>query len=47
MATLGLNWLPLRSLSVGTSLSHQWRTSTDPFFEFDTTIASVNASLMF
>lgn len=46
-ALLGVNWSPLRSISVGASLEHQRRSSNDLPFNYETTIASVNASLMF
>lgn len=47
MAVLGLNWLPVRNVSVGASLQREQRSSNDPLVEYDTTIASISASLTF
>ena len=46
-AFLGADWTLLRGVSVGASLLRQRRTSTVAFFEYDDTIAGVNASLIF
>ena len=46
-AQLAVDWSPLRSLALGASLQRQWRSSNNPGFEFDASIASVNAKLMF
>jgi exopolysaccharide biosynthesis operon protein EpsL len=47
IATLGLNWLALRNLSVGASVQRQQRSSNDPSAEYDATVARVSASLLF
>ena len=46
-ATLGLNWLALRNLSVGASVQYQDRSSNNPLVEYDATVARLNASLLF
>jgi exopolysaccharide biosynthesis operon protein EpsL len=47
MAVLGLNWLPLRNLSIGASVQRQQRSSSEPLVEYDATVARVSASLTF
>jgi hypothetical protein len=47
MAALGLNWLPLRNLSIGASVQRQQRSSNEPLVEYDATVARVSASLTF
>jgi hypothetical protein len=47
LAALGLNWLPLRSLSIGASVQYQKRSSNNPLVEYDTTIGTISASLIF
>jgi exopolysaccharide biosynthesis operon protein EpsL len=47
IAVLGLNWLALRSLTIGASVQYQNRTSNNPLVEYDTTIARISASLSF
>ena len=46
-ALLGADWSLLRGVSVGASLQRQRRSSNNTSFEYDDTIAGVNASLMF
>jgi exopolysaccharide biosynthesis operon protein EpsL len=46
-AQLGVDWSPLRSVSLGASLQRQRRSSNNAGVAFDDTIASVSASLMF
>jgi exopolysaccharide biosynthesis operon protein EpsL len=46
-AQLGLNWTPLRSVTVGASLRHQHRSSNSAGFDFDDTGASLSASILF
>jgi len=46
-ATLGLNWLALRNLSVGASVQYQDRSSNNPLVEYDATVARLSASLLF
>ena len=46
-ATLGLTWLPLRSLSIGASVQYQKRSSNNPLVQYDTTISRISASLIF
>ena len=47
IVALGLNWLPLRSLSIGASVLYQQRSSNNPLFEYDATIGRISASLIF
>ncbi|HXM84112.1 MAG TPA: XrtB/PEP-CTERM-associated polysaccharide biosynthesis outer membrane protein EpsL [Burkholderiales bacterium] len=47
LAVLGLNWLPLRNLSIGASVQRPQRSSNDPLVEYDATVARLSASLMF
>jgi len=47
MAVLGLNWLPMRKLSIGASVQRQRRSSNEPLVEYDATVARVSASLIF
>jgi len=42
-----LNWLVLRNLSLGANLLYQQRSSNDPLVEYDATVASLSASLLF
>ena len=44
---LSLDWLPLRSVTLGATLQHDRRGSTSALAEFDATTASVNAALKF
>ena len=44
---LGVDWAPLRGVTVGASLQRQRHTSNVIFYGYDDTIASVNASVMF
>jgi exopolysaccharide biosynthesis operon protein EpsL len=47
VAQIGVDWKPLRNLSVNASLQRQRRTSTDATVEFNANVASGSASLMF
>ena len=47
IATLGVNWLALRNLSIGANLLYEQRSSNNPFVEYDATVARLSASLMF
>jgi hypothetical protein len=44
---LGLNWTPLRSVTVGASLRHQRRTTNATGFDFEESGANVSASVLF
>lgn len=46
-AELGLDWLVMRSLSVGASLERRIRTSNTPGVEFNANIVNLNAALTF
>jgi exopolysaccharide biosynthesis operon protein EpsL len=46
-ALVGVNWLPLRSLTVGSGLERQQRSSNDALASYDATIATLSASLTF
>lgn len=46
-ALIGADWLPLRSVTLGATLQHQRRSSNESLANYDATIASVSASLMF
>ena len=46
-ALVGVNWLPLRSLTVGSVLERQQRFSNDALAEYDATIATITASWIF
>lgn len=47
LALVGVDWSPLRNVSVNASLQRQIRSSSDPFVEYDATIARIGASLTF
>jgi exopolysaccharide biosynthesis operon protein EpsL len=47
LAVLGLNWLPLRNLSIGASVQRLQRSSNVPLVEYDATVARLSASLIF
>lgn len=46
-ASLGISWVPTRTVTLGANLQHQRRSANDPLLEFENTMASVNASLTF
>jgi exopolysaccharide biosynthesis operon protein EpsL len=46
-ALVGVNWLPLRSLTVGARLERQQRSSNDALAEYDATVAIISALLQF
>ena len=46
-AQVGAEWIPVRSIALGANVQYQQRTSNNLLFEYDATIGTVSASLMF
>ena len=44
---VGVSWLPLRSLTLGASLQEERRSSSDALMEYDATVATISAALLF
>jgi hypothetical protein len=47
IATLGVNWLPQANVSIIASIFRERRSSNDPLFEYDATVARLGASVSF
>ena len=46
-ASLGLNWLAMRNLTIGASVVYSKRSSNYPFIPYDDTIGRLSATLTF
>jgi hypothetical protein len=45
--SMGVSWLPLRSLTLGATVQDERRSSTDALSEYHATVATISAALLF